>query len=151
MDRDLDRLYEELTLNRVLETDRGGIYGGIGGNNHKWGFSFWYWSRNKKARPDVAWRDNDNKYHRLYGPAFVSSFYDIEEWYKHGVFHRDDGGPAVRQKNTRIWYKDGKLHRLDGPAIEDPAGPKQYWIDGVRFSPKQYKWEINRRKKKGLL
>jgi len=86
--------------------------------------------------------------HRIFGPAYVSKKYDIEAWYKDGKFHRE-GGPAYRHKNSQIWYKDGKLHRLDGPAVSVVGHPKEYWIGGQKWSPKEYRKEIERRNRKG--
>lgn len=155
MDTKLDEFYETLALERHLEEPRYGLYGGYGGDAHRFDFKSWFWGT-WRVRPatgpiyDVAYRNKEGKYHRIYGPAYISTRYQVEEWYKDGVRHRE-GGPAITHKNTRIWIKDGKLHRLDGPAIEEPAGPKQYWINGQKLSPKQYKQEIARRKRKGQL
>ena len=88
--------------------------------------------------------------HRLHGPAIINLEYDCEFWLKMNIFHRDDG-PAYRHKRTLKWYVDGFLHRLDGPAVMPGGAPKEYWIGGQRMSPKNYKLEIERRKRKGLL
>lgn len=100
--------------------------------------------------------DNQTSYyyngvrHRLYGPAIINLEYDCEFWLKMNIFHRDDG-PAYRHKRTFKWYVDGFLHRLDGPAVITAGAAREYWIGGQRMSPKIYKKEIERRKRKGLL
>ena len=88
--------------------------------------------------------------HRIYGPAYISKKFDIEGWYKEGMLHREDG-PAYRHKNNRYWFHKGNLHRLDGPAVDAKGHPKEYWINGSRLPPKEYKKEIERRKRKGQI
>lgn len=107
------------------------------------------WWRSTSSIPDTVYM-KENQYHRLFGPAYINGFYDIESWHKEGQLHRLDG-PAYRHKKVKLWYKDGLLHRLDGPAVDMPAHPKEYWIGGQRWSPKLYKKEIARRKRKGLI
>lgn len=152
MDEDFDKLYEALTVEKTLEEPRGGLYGGYHTRRYRISdFTYWWYGRAKSdALPDIAYRDKDGKYHRIYGPAYVSRNYKIEEWYKHGVRHREDG-PAIDHKGNQFWIKDGFLHRLDGPAVVMLNGPKQYWINGSKLPPKEYKKEIARRKRKGLI
>jgi hypothetical protein len=153
-DEDATALIEALTLERVLVEAHTPLFQGFGGDPRHWN----YWGGpygvhpnwNKNGIRDIEYKNSEGVRHRLSGPAYISRLYDIEAWYKEGVMHRV-GGPAYRHKRNFVWFKEGKLHRLDGPAVNELAGPKQYWIDGVRFSEKQYKWEISRRKKKGLL
>ena len=90
------------------------------------------------------------KLHRIYGPAHISKKHDFEGWYKDGELHREDG-PAYRHKNSKFWFLEGKLHRLDGPAVDATGHPKEYWINGQKWSPKNYKKEIERMKRKGLI
>lgn len=145
INHDHERLWEELTLDRTVQDGESPPYGGYGGNHpyyksHTWGVPGY----------DVVYRNKEGKMHRIYGPAYVSKRHDTEKWYKNGEYHRI-GGPAVRHKNTLLWYKEGKLHNLEGPAVIDPGGPKQYWIDGCRISPKEFKRQVESRKRKGLL
>jgi len=143
MDNDfesLDRLYEALTLKRVLEP---AMSPPCGGYNSSY-IDPYRWTRGNGY--DIVYYNIDRKYHRIYGPAYISQIYDIEEWYKDGKRHRE-GGPAVRHKKNELWFKDGQLHRLDGPAVITGGGPKEYWIDGQKLSPKEYKKEIIRRTK----
>lgn len=138
-------LAERLTLERVTEPGVSPPMFGYGGSHTRWSSYTW-----KVASIDFIYYNREGKMHRIYGPAYVSRKYHHEKWYKDGILHRE-GGPAVTHGSTLLWYKDGVLHNLEGPALVDPAGPCQYWIDGVRFSKKQYKWEIARRKRRGLI
>jgi hypothetical protein len=115
---------------------------------------YWYgwgqWPNRKSKHKDIKYLNAEGKLHRTYGPAYVSRTYNITAWYRGGVLHRE-GGPAYLHNLNQVWFCDGKLHRLCGPAVIEMGGPKQYWIDGVRFSKKQYEWEIARRKLRGLI
>ena len=139
-----DILFETLSLTREIIVGEGAPYGGFGGihiiyPNFSWENSF-----------IEVWKNNEGKKHRLYGPAYINKKYKLEEWYKNGILHRI-GGPARTHRYNMFWYKEGKLHNLEGPAVIEDAGPKQYWIDGIKFSRKQYEWEIARRKRKGII
>jgi len=148
-DLEHDRLIEALTIERSLETAKTPPYGGYGGSHHRW--PGYQWSPPQTQNKfDIVYRNKEGKYHRLFGPAYVSTVYDLEIWYKEGEFHCE-GGPAIKHKNNVLYYKDGLLHRLDGPAIIEGGGPKQFWIDGRKYSPKEYKKEIERRKRKGKI
>jgi len=144
-DKSIDELYETLILDRCLEDAQSPPFGGFNGYHSIW--MGYQWGVPGK---DIVYRNKAGQKHRIYGPAYISIKYDIEIWYKEDKFHRLDG-PAIRHKKSLVWYKEGKLHRLDGPAVSDPGGPKQYWIEGQRLSPKEYKKEIARRKRKGQL
>ena len=144
-DDSFDRLIEALTIERSLEDAISPPYGGYNGGHTRWLGYQW-----KIKGNDIVYRNTDGKLHRIFGPAYISENYDVEIWYKNGQYHRI-GGPAIRHKQCFLWYEEGKLHRLDGPAVMDPGGPKQFWIAGQRLSPKDYKKEISRRKRKGLI
>jgi hypothetical protein len=148
-EKEHDRLFEALVINRQMEE---AICPPCYGYDCRWGDTDSYrWTlQNLDGKWDVVYRNKEGTKHRIYGPAYTSKYYDIEEWYKNGELHRV-GGPAIRHKNNEYWYENGKKHRLDGPAIISGGGPKQYWIEGQRLSPKEYKKEIARRKKKGLI
>ena len=139
---DLDRLYEALTTEgRLVDNTlpsfyyRGNMQGG-------------WWGCYKSK--DLEYRNVDGELHRINGPAYISFYYKVEEWYKNGELHRI-GGPARIHKDSKWWYVDGKLHRLDGPAVDQKSHHKEYWIGGQQWSPKNYKKEIERRKRKGLI
>jgi hypothetical protein len=98
---------------------------------------------------DRVYRNKEGKLHRLYGPAYLNRTYNVEMWFKDGVLHRGDGGPAITHNQNKYWYFEGKYHRLDGSAIVTGGTPPRYYIHGQKLSPKEYKKEIARRKRKG--
>lgn len=57
-------------------------------------------------------------------------------WLVNRTFHRDNGPAIVR--NATHWYQHNRLHRLDGPAVEWSSGDKEYWIDGVPLTEKEW-------------
>jgi hypothetical protein len=146
-DEDAGKLIEALTLERILIPARSPGY--VARDDV---FDFESWGHYSRTRDgwDTVYLNTSGKRHRLYGPAYISELYDIRVWYKDGEYHRE-GGPAVQHKNNMYWYQEGKLHRLDGPAVITGSGPKQYWIEGRKYSPKEYKKEIERRTRKGLI
>ena len=141
-----DALFETLTLNRDIIGGDGPPYGGYGGAHLRW--SYGYGGSTKME----VWTNDKGQKHRIYGPAVrtLDPKYHLVEWYKEGKLHRLDG-PARVHNNNMFWYKEGELHCLCGPAVIEQAGPKQYWIDGRRWPPKEYKKEIARRRRKGLI
>ena len=141
-DTELDRLYEGLILDPTYvsatsppEYVRGRLW------NSWWG---------ARTGTDIAYYNSDRKLHRIYGPAYISTVYKFEAWYKDGELHRD-GGPALISTSNEYWFLNGVPHRLDGPAISGNGRKKEYWINGQQLSPKNYKLEIERRKRKGLI
>jgi hypothetical protein len=76
------------------------------GNKYYWEFhsneqeyknyKYWY----------IAYKNEDNNFHRLDGPAFEHS------------------------SGEKYWYKNGLRHREDGPAIEYANGYQSYWYNG---------------------
>ena len=149
-EKSIDELYEALTIERSFEEPFYPPWGGWAADSRfRWCHSTWQNHSGNKPK-DIVYRNNEGKKHRIYGPAWVSRAYDFEVWCKNGVIHRDDG-PAIRHRNNYLYYQEGKLHRLDGPAIVELGGPREYYINGAKYSPKQYKWEIARRKRRGLI
>ena len=143
-DTSQDALFEALSITREFRPSERPHHYCRGKLWQDW----WHWGRGKD---DIVYRNSEGKLHRLYGPSYISLNYDIEAWNKDGLLHRTDGGPAYRHKDCKFWFQEGKLHRLDGPAVDQPGHPKEYWIGGQQWSPKNYKKEIARRKRKGLL
>lgn len=143
---DIDQLYEKLMENKQYVKMRPAPTISWGGDTVE---SNWYCAWRKDGH-DIEYRNTEGKLHRIYGPAYVGVPYKFEEWYKDGEYHRV-GGPAVTTTEAQYWFYEGKFHRLDGPAIVKKAHPKQYWIHGQQLSPKEYKKEIERRKRKGLI
>jgi len=59
-----------------------------------------------------------------------------------GKPHRLDG-PAVEEPDgSKEWFVDGKEHRLDGPSFECPDGTKCWCVDGKRhrLDGPAYEW-----------
>lgn len=139
------RLFEELSLEKITRPGESPQWGGYGGSHA----IYTTWTRPVDS-VDYIYVNDKGEMHRIYGPAYVSKKYKMIKWYKEGKLHRV-GGPALQHQGTFHWCYEGKLHNLEGPAVVDPAGPCQYWIDGVRMSTKEYKNEISRRKRKGLI
>ena len=144
-----DALFEALTIDRQFSNPwrphyyvRGKLWEDWWGPGHHGAQDIIYCKPNTEGNKRIL--------HRIYGPAHISKKYDCEGWYQDGERHRNDG-PAYRHKKSKFWYLDGKLHRLDGPAVDATGHPKEYWINGQRWSPKEYKKEIERRKRKGLI
>lgn len=143
----LDRLYETLTTDKTfVEVNVPGYYWRGVIISNWWG----YWGKNVPKYKDVLYLNKDEVKHRIYGPAYISQHYNLEEWYKDGKLHRIDG-PARTHKGNQWWFCEGLLHRLNGPAVDAKGHPKEYWINGQKLSPKYYKKEIERRKRKGLI
>ena len=86
----------------------------------------------------ICYRNSIGLLHRLDGPAVERPNGD-KEWMQNGLLHRLDGPAIERAKGTQIWYKFGKPHRDDGPASISPEGYTEYWIDGERLTPEQFK------------
>jgi hypothetical protein len=135
-----DRLYETLALNREIICDR---------NPFLWQ-GYGYQSSYVNSSTTIRYTNLKGQLHREFGPAFYCKRFKFELWYINGLAHRDNGPSFVHNKLS-IWYKEGMRHRDDGPAVVDPAGPKQYYLDGQKYSPKEYKKEVTRRKRKGLI
>jgi hypothetical protein len=84
------------------------------------------------------WHQN-NKFHRLYGPAIEHND-GTNEWYQHGNLHRVDG-PAIDRSSTdgtNEWFKKGLRHRLDGPAIEFKNGTNEWYVYGIELTEAQF-------------
>lgn len=147
-------IFEALTIEKIAVPPLTPPFTGYGSRPEYWDWWGSRWSahayKNGEKYTDIEYKNLDGKRHRIYGPAYISKRYDIQEWYKDGERHRV-GAPAFIHKNNRVWFCEGKLHNLEGPAVIEGGGPKQYWIEGVRYSKKQYEWEIRRRKRKGLI
>lgn len=150
---DLDKFYDELMVTRNEEPTRGTMWWGnyVEAVLQKDIGDYWAWypPRNTRYDNDIVYRDKEQRIHRLSGPAYINYNMSSEEWWREGQLHREDG-PAITCKQLFIWAQHGNLHNIDGPAVVDPAGPCQYWIDGVRYSPKQFKIEATRRKRKAM-
>jgi hypothetical protein len=161
MDNDdsLGKLFEALTLEKRFVEPMSPPFTGYGPHPHRWHYYGGPWPISNRRRgssviknlpQDIEYRNHEDKLHRIYGPAYISQLFEIEAWFNNGKRHRI-GGPAYIHKRNMVWFVEGKLHNLEGPAVVEGGGPQQYWIEGKRFTEKQYKWEITRRKRKGLI
>lgn len=111
-------------------------------------FIYSYVGASRRKKMEIMYKNSDGIIHREFGPAIINEAYDCEFWLFDGVLHRDNG-PAYRHAQTYKWYRHGILHRTDGPAVTSKGEPPEYWIDGQKYSPKEYKKEIKRRQRKG--
>src|SRR5271165_5067295 len=135
-------LLEKLTLERVLvPACRPPYWGGFITNDPDYWERDLYHSRIRGDHCDIIYLNTDGKKHRIYGPAYISILYNFEIWYKDGLVHRH-GGPALTHKTDFIWMKEGKFHNLSGPAILSGGSCPRFYIDGRKYSPKEYKREI---------
>ena len=57
------------------------------------------------------------------------NYYQIE-YFKDGLFHRDDGPAVVESNGSQAWYQYGEYHRNDGPAIIYPNGFQAWYQHG---------------------
>ena len=104
-------------------------------------YSVWYKNGIMHNEEGPAWECNTEKYwyfesklHNPNGPAvwkmamIHSKEVDEEEWWIHGVRHREDGPAKICQNGSRLWFYNGVLHRIDGPAVEINNGtlPRVY-------------------------
>jgi hypothetical protein len=48
--------------------------------------------------------------------------------------HRFDGPAVVNPTGTKEWWVNGERHRLDGPAEERSNGYKAWWINGKELT-----------------
>ncbi len=153
-EQELGRLFEALSTDRQIVPAMTPPFQGYGPYPEYWNYWGGTYPANRpgkpEPKPDIVHMNAEGKRHRIYGPAYVSQKYNIEEWWKDGMRHRE-GGPAYTHNDNKVWFYEDKLHRLDGPAVIEGGGPKQYWIMGQRMSEKEYKKEIARRKRKGLI
>jgi len=62
-------------------------------------------------------------------------------WFnEEGQFNLEDGPAVTKADGTRFWYRNSKLHRTDGPAVIHSSGRKEFWLNGIFYSEKDY-WE----------
>jgi hypothetical protein len=69
-------------------------------------------------------------------PAVVYFSTGDKYWVVRGVFHREDGKPAVEHGDgTREYYYFGVLHNTDMPAYTTPTGDEEWYNFGSRIDP----------------
>lgn len=71
----------------------------------------------------------------LYKDNFGNVFY-----YKNNKLHRENG-PAVFHVKTGdyFYFYDNVLHRIDGPAVIYGHGKKEWYLNGKKYSTKDFK------------
>jgi len=118
--------YTGLTLPAIISKYKSGIV-------DKW------WYKNNKLHQD----EKDPKT-GLTLPAILFGS-GGKEWYINGRRHRDEKDPvtglylpAIEYPNgDKWWYKDGKRHRADGPSYTSNDWPDEWFINGIKLSPKE--------------
>src|SRR4029077_5366810 len=62
-----------------------------------------------------------------------------QEWYQHGLLHRDTG-PAIIDptRHMKEWWVKGKRHRVGAPAVEYEAGKTEWYLNGLRHREDGY-------------
>jgi hypothetical protein len=55
------------------------------------------------------------------------------QWHvnSNGLLHRTDGPAVENPDGKREWWVDGKRHRIDGPAIEQADGQTRWILHGI--------------------
>ena len=48
-----------------------------------------------------------------------------QEWYQHGLRHRENNPAIIRKDSLYAWWLNGNCHREDGPAITHVYGSYQ--------------------------
>jgi len=61
---------------------------------------------------------------------------------KYTIWKYDDG--------SKVWRINGKWHREDGPANERADGSKEWWLNGKRYTEKEWRLEMRKKKLKVL-
>ena len=65
---------------------------------------------------------------------YVKEYWEITEYYKNGVLHRDGDLPAVISARGDLEYwKNGKRHRDNGPAVIRKNGVCSWYKNGVHL------------------
>lgn len=60
-------------------------------------------------------------------------------WYKKDKYHRLDGPAYISSCGYTSWWVNGKRHREDGPAIIDPENNKnEYYLHYKQYSKEDY-------------
>jgi hypothetical protein len=55
-----------------------------------------------------------------------------------GKLHREDGPAVEWPAGTKEWYLNGKRHRVDGPAIEWGDGTWSWYLNGKQLTEEQF-------------
>jgi len=58
---------------------------------------------------------------------------------------------VFKDQYNRFYYRGYLIHREDGPAVEGNHGFKEWWLNGIKYSEKEYYKVINLKKKSDVL
>ena len=97
--------------------------------------AFMYECKSTRSNRDhgAEWFDDRGRFHRGWGLPAVVSKRGYRAWYCRGVLHRQFGPAAKDPDGTRLYYKHGLYHREGGkPAVIRPNGRMEWWVDGVK-------------------
>ena len=83
------------------------------------------------------WRKN--RVGNTYGVIYPDGY---KEWFKDGMYHREDGPAVIHPDGQKEWYQNDCLHRLDGPAVIYSNGYKEWFINGFRYNEVKFKDEV---------
>ena len=64
----------------------------------------------------------------------------VQQWYKDGKKHREDGPAVIYTDGDQYWYKDDKLHHEDGPAVIYSDGDQFWYIHNVDITDDVNEW-----------
>ena len=66
----------------------------------------------------------------------------VEEWYKDGMPHREDGPALIFPYGDECWMQKGANHRRKGPATIWAGGEEEWWYKGIKMPPNYTKLDI---------
>jgi hypothetical protein len=93
------------------------------------------------GRRNTHWYNKLDQLHRVDGPAVISESREV--WYLNGEIHRENG-PAVLDSyfvGYEEWFKYGVRHRDDGgPAMVWEDGGINFWINGINITKEVLLW-----------
>lgn len=74
-----------------------------------------------------------------------------QEWYQHGLRHRENNPAIIRKDSLYAWWLNGNCHREDGPAITHVYGSYQnvfheYFILGVKLTQEEFSQYLEKKK-----
>ena len=58
------------------------------------------------------------------------------------LLHRPDGPAVIEPGGYEEWWLNGELHRPDGPAVICADGHKEWWLDGTQYTDETFTVEF---------
>lgn len=83
----------------------------------------------------------NNQLHRPDGPAIInppSSRGVQEEWYLHGLRHRDNGPAEIWADGSKYWWFNNQRHCASGPAIVAAVGDTRWYLHGTNYTLEEF-------------